>query len=133
MGSLVRALAYRVDSGKTQVDSAIAAIRALAVEVWLLTHSNSILAFDSEIESNAVCGLEPSATSDSTPVWALAVPGEGAPYPVQEVARDSAVHLVAEDGVQVQRYSCTNPLVLVPSLMPDSAVDGSLQASSNLL
>ena len=89
VGSLVRALSYCVDSPKPQVDSAIAAIDAIAVEVWLL--AQSILAFDSEIESNAVCGLEPSATSDSTPLVALAVPALSAALAVPTIPAAVAV------------------------------------------
>ena len=74
----------------------------------ILVVRSSILAFDSEIESNAVYGLSPSATSDSTSVLALAVPVERATYPAQEVVRDSAVQLVLADGVQVQNYSRTS-------------------------
>ncbi len=74
----------------------------------ILVVRSSILAFDSEIESNAVYGLSPSATSDSTSVLALAVPVERATYPAQEVVRDSAVQLVLADGVQVQNHSRTS-------------------------
>ncbi len=124
-GSLVRALPYCTDSAKPQADSAIAAIRAIAVEVWLLAHS--ILAFDSEIESNAVCGLEPSATSDSTPLLALAVPALSAALAVPTipaaVAVPALVAAVALAGnralIRMQQFA---PAVVMKSIVRPVAV-----------
>ena len=95
VGSLVSASKYVGDSAKPQADSAIAAIRAHAVEVWLL--AQSILAFDSEIESDAECGLEPSVTSDSKPLLALALQALSAALAVPTIP--AAVAVKALDAV----------------------------------